>query len=354
MSHEFLQILWFILIAVLWIGFYFLEGFDFGVGMLLVVLGKKDHERRGIINAIGPTWDGNEVWLLAAGGALYFAFPQLYASSFSGFYLPLMMVLWLLMLRAIGIEFRAHISDPVWKSFFDGIFGLASILLAIFYGAAMGNVVRGVPLAADHYFFLPLWTNWRTGTYPGILDWYTVLSGVVSLVALSIHDAHWIALKTDGKLQERARRTSFLLYPVLLLLTVVSLISTLSIRPELLTNFHLAPVGYIIPILVFGSIIAMFQFGRKGNDKAAFLSSSIYLTLMLVGVAFSLYPIILPASTGTQFDLTIANSVTSAYAMKIALVWWSIGMVIAVGYFVYVYRMFKGKVDLSGTGEHGY
>jgi len=346
--------LWFCIVAVMLAGYVILDGFDIGAGSIHLLAARNEDERRKVLRSIGPVWEGNEVWLLATGGVLYFAFPQLYASSFSGFYLPLIMVLWMLMGRAIGLEFRSHIESLVWKKLWDGVFAVSSILLAIFYGAAMGNVVRGVPLAADHYFFLPLWTNWRTGTYPGILDWYTVLSGVVSLVALSIHGAHWIALKTDGKLQERARRTSFLLYPVLLLLTVVSLISTLSIRPELLTNFHLAPVGYIIPILVFGSIIAMFQFGRKGNDKAAFLSSSIYLTLMLVGVAFSLYPIILPASTGTQFDLTIANSVTSAYAMKIALVWWSIGMVIAVGYFVYVYRMFKGKVDLSGTGEHGY
>jgi cytochrome d ubiquinol oxidase subunit II len=346
--------LWFCIVAVMLAGYVILDGFDIGAGSIHLLAARNEDERRKVLRSIGPVWDGNEVWLLATGGVLYFAFPQLYASSFSGFYLPLIMVLWMLMGRAIGLEFRSHIESEVWKKLWDGIFAVSSILLAIFYGAAMGNVVRGVPLASDHYFFLPLWTNWRTGSYPGILDWYTVLSGVVSLAALSIHGAHWIALKTDGKLQERARRTSFLLYPVLLLLTLVSLISTLSIRPELLTNFRLAPLGYIIPVAVFGSIVAMFQFGRKGNDKAAFLASSVYLTMMLVGVAFSLYPVILPASTGTQFDLTIANSVTSSYAMKVALAWWSVGIVIALGYFVYVYRMFKGKVDLGGTGEHGY
>jgi len=260
----------------------------------------------------------------------------------------------MLMGRAIGLEFRSHIDSQVWKKLWDGIFAVSSILLAIFYGAALGNVVRGVPLAADHYFFLPLWTDWKTGPYPGILDWFTVLSGVVSLVALSIHGAHWVAVKTDGDLQERARKIAFLLYPALFLLTLVSLFSTLFVRPELMANFRLAPIGYIIPLAVFGSIVAMFQFGRKGNDKAAFLSSSIYLTMMLVGVAFSLYPIILPASTGEQFNLTIANSVTSSYAMKVALVWWTLGIIIALGYFVFVYRMFRGKVELGGTGEHGY
>ncbi len=346
--------LWFCIVAVMLAAYVVLDGFDLGAGSIHLFAARSDDERRKVIRSIGPVWDGNEVWLLAAGGARYFAFPQLYASSFSGFYLPLMMVLWMLMGRAIGLEFRSHVASPVWKKLCDSVFAVSSILLAVFYGAALGNVVRGVPLAADHYFFLPLWTNWQTGSYPGILDWYTVLSGVVALVALSIHGAHWVALKTDGELQERARKSSFLLYPVLLLLTLVSLFATISVRPAVLTNFKLAPVGYIIPIAVFGSIFVMFHFSRKGKDLAAFYASSIYLTMMLVGVAFALHPIILPASTGEQFNLTIANSVTSVYAMKIALVWWSFGIVIALGYFVFLYRMFKGKVNLAGTGEHGY
>lgn len=346
--------LWFCIVAVMLATYVILDGFDIGTGAIHLFAAKTDDERRMVLRSIGPVWDGNEVWLLAAGGALYFAFPQLYASSFSGFYLPLIMVLWMLMGRAIGLEFRSHIEGPVWKKLCDSVFAVSSILLAIFYGAALGNVVRGVPLAADHYFFLPLWTNWRVGPNPGILDWYTVLSGVVALVALSLHGAHWVALKTDGDLQQRARKTSLVLSPALLVLTLVSLIATLSIRPEVLRNFKAAPVGYIIPLAVFGSIVLMFLFTRRGNDKGAFLASSTYLTMMLVGVAFALYPIILPASTGEQYNLTIANSVTSAYAMKVALVWWTFGIIIAVGYFVYVYRMFRGKVSLTGSGEHGY
>jgi cytochrome d ubiquinol oxidase subunit II len=346
--------LWFCIVAVMLAAYVILDGFDIGTGAIHLFAAKSDDERRKVLRSIGPVWDGNEVWLLATGGALYFAFPQLYASSFSGFYLPLIMVLWMLMGRAIGLEFRSHIEGPVWKKLCDSVFAVSSILLAIFYGAALGNVVRGVPLAADHYFFLPLWTNWRVGPNPGILDWYTVLSGVVALVALSLHGAHWVALKTDGDLQQRVRKASLILSPALLVLTLLSLIATLSIRPEVLRNFKLAPIGYIIPFAVFGSVVLMFLFTRRGNDKGAFLASSTYLTMMLVGVAFALYPIILPASTGEQFNLTIANSVTSAYAMKVALVWWTFGIIIALGYFVYVYRMFKGKVSLTGSGEHGY
>src|SRR6202046_2051581 len=155
--------LWFMIVAVMLAAYVVLDGFDLGAGVGYLVSAKTSEDRRMVLRSIGPVWDGNEVWLLAAGGTLYFAFPLLYASSFSGFYLPLMMVLWLLMLRAIGIEFRAHVQEKVWKGFFETIFGGSIILLAIFFGAALGNVVRGVPLNAEGYFFEPLWTNWRVG-----------------------------------------------------------------------------------------------------------------------------------------------------------------------------------------------
>jgi len=345
-----MAILWFWIVAVMITAYVVLDGFDLGAGIVHLFIGKTDEERRKIIRAIGPVWDGNEVWLLAAGGTLYFAYPLLYASSFSGFYLPLMMVLWLLMARAIGIEFRAHINEPVWKALFDFSFAAASILLAIFYGAALGNVIRGVPLNAEGYFFLPLWTNWRVSAQPGILDWYTVLSGVVALVALAIHGATYIAVKTEAELQWRARRCSILLWPVLLVVTLLSLWGTLTIRPEWLTNYKAFPVAFAIPVLVLASIVAIPYFTKRGDDKKAFLASSAYLVFMLVGGVFAVFPNVLPASTGAQFNLTIANTATTPYAMKVGLVWWSIGMVLALGYFVFVYRMFRGKVNLDDAG----
>ena len=171
--------LWFMIVAAMITAYVLLDGFDLGAGAVHLVIAQTNDERRSVIRAIGPVWDGNEVWLLVAGGTLYFAFPLLYASAFSGFYLPLMMVLWLIMLRAIGIEFRGHIDNPLWQGFFDVIFWISSVLLAIFYGAALGNVVRGVPLNAEGYFFEPLWTNCRGSTENGILVWYTILCGVI-------------------------------------------------------------------------------------------------------------------------------------------------------------------------------
>src|SRR5512142_2054220 len=198
--------IWFWIVAVMLTAYVILDGFDIGAGIIHLFVARTETERKMNLRAIGPVWDGNEVWLLAAGGTLYFAFPLLYASSFSGFYLPLMMVLWLLMGRGLSIELRSHLDGPVWRSFFDFVFSLASILLAVFYGAALGNVIRGVPLGADGYFFEPLWTNWRVGPQPGILDWYTVMAGVVALAVLTMHGALYIATKTEGEINIRARK----------------------------------------------------------------------------------------------------------------------------------------------------
>jgi hypothetical protein len=200
--------IWFWLVAVMIVGYVVLDGFDLGVGVLHLFLPRTEQERRTTLASIGPVWDGNEVWLLAGGGTLYFAFPLLYASAFSGFYLPLMIVLWLLILRGVSLELRNHIDVGVWRALLDGLFGLSSALLTIFFGAALANVLRGVPLQADGYFFLPLWTNWQPGVHPGILDWYTVIGGLVAFVALTLHGALWLTIKTSGALASGLARSS--------------------------------------------------------------------------------------------------------------------------------------------------
>ncbi len=343
--------LWFVLVAFMLAAYVILDGFDIGAGIVHLLVGREDAERRAVLRTIGPVWDGNEVWLLAAGGTLYFAFPLLYASSFSGFYLPLMMVLWLLMSRAIGIEFRHHVENEVWKRFFDVVFSLASVLLAIFYGAALGNVIRGVPLDAQGYFFEPLWTNWRVGPDPGILDWYTVLTGIVALVTLLSHGALYIATKTNGDINQRAQRVAGLAWPVLLLLTFLSLIATMDVRPEMLANYKAHPVWLGIPIIVFVSLAGMLHFRVRRNDKAAFICSAAFILGMLVGAAVGLYPNVLPA-TNAPFSLTIHNTVTSEYGMSVGLIWWIIGMALALGYFFFIYRLFRGKVKVGA--EEGY
>ena len=346
--------IWFMIVAVMVAIYVVLDGFDLGAGAVHLFIAKDNDERRTVIRAVGPVWDGNEVWLLAAGGTLYFAFPQLYASGFSGFYLPLMMVLWLLMLRAIGIEFRTHINEPLWQGFFDVVFNLSSMLLAIFFGAALGNVVRGVPLNADGYFFEPLWTNWLVGKNNGILDWYTVLCGVVALVTLTTHGCLYLAMKTEGDLHQRAHKVASSLWGVQVLLTLLSLIATLKVQPVVLNNYYKWPIGFVIPIVVVASLLYMFVALKKNNDTGAFFASCGYIVGMLVGAAFALYPMVLPASTDPALSLTIENTKTGEHGMRVGFVWWSIGIVFAISYFVFLFRMFRGKVRLEEGGEHGY
>jgi cytochrome d ubiquinol oxidase subunit II len=349
---DFIPFLWFWLVAIMITCYVVLDGFDLGAGVLHLLIARTDQERRTVIRTIGPVWDGNEVWLLAGGGTLYFAFPLLYASGFSGFYLPLMIVLWLLILRGIGVELRMHIESPVWRGFFDGCFAISSLLLTIFFGAALGNVIRGVPLQKDGYFFLPLWTNWNVGARPGVLDWYTVIAGVVALVALTLHGAHYVAMKTSGDLNLRARRLATVLGLPLVLVTIVSLWATLTIRPELLANYKSYPALFVVPLAVALSLIAMWLYRRRGNDTGAFLASCAYLVFMLVGAAAAVYPNLLASTTDPALNITVHNAASGSYALSVGLVFWGIGMLLAVGYFVFTYRMFRGKVSVDSAGYH--
>jgi cytochrome d ubiquinol oxidase subunit II len=338
-----MEIIWFGIVAFMIACYVVLDGFDIGAGIAHFIVGRNQRERETVIAAVGPVWDGNEVWLLAAGGTLYFAFPPLYAAAFSGFYLPLMMVLWLLIMRGAGLELRHQLDHPMWHSFWDFVFSLASILLAIFFGAALGNVVRGVPLNSEGYFFEPLWTDFGTTGETGILDWFTVLSGVVALVALTVHGANYLAHKTEGDLNIRARGLAGKTWYALVALTILSLAGVMNLRADLLSNYRNYPVTWLVPIAVAISLALIKYFNARGRDRAAFLSSAAYLISMLVGAAVAVFPNVLPALDPAK-SLTIYNSAAGSYGLFVGLIWWPIGIIIALGYFVFLFRTFKGKV----------
>ena len=336
---------WFWLVAVMIVGYVVLDGFDLGVGVLHLFLVRNEAERRATLASIGPVWDGNEVWLLAGGGTLYFAFPLLYASAFSGFYLPLMIVLWLLVLRGVSLEIRNHLDVGVWQTLLDGVFGVASALLTIFFGAALANVLRGVPLNADGYFFLPLWTNWRPGVSPGILDWYTAIGGLVALVALTLHGALWLVLKTSGELEQRARKIVTPLWWVLVALTVVSLMGTVAVRPASLDNYARYPATFLVLGGVATGLSGMRIWNRYRQPLLAFLASCAYLFFMLAGACWGVYPVLLPATTGPANDITLTRALSGPHTLAVGLAWWVFGMALAVTYVVFVYSRFKGKAD---------
>ena len=345
-----MELAWFMIVAFMLVCYVVLDGFDIGAGIVHHIVGRSSDERAANIRAIGPVWDGNEVWLLATGGTLYFAFPALYASAFSGFYLPLIMVLWLLIMRAAGIELRHQLEhNHMWTSFWDFTFALASILLAIFFGAALGNVIRGVPMDADGHFFEPLFTHWGTTGETGILDWFTVLSGVVALVALAVHGANYLALKTEGEMQARARRVVSLGWYALVAVTALSVPAVTYVRPGLLDNYYNYPIGWAIPALVGVSLAMIKYFNAHGDDKKAFLGSAGYLAFMLGGAVFGLFPIVLPALDPAN-NLTVYNAKAGDYGLAVGLIWWTIAIIIALGYFTFLFRTFKGKVTVGG--EH--
>jgi cytochrome d ubiquinol oxidase subunit II len=340
-----METLWFYIVAVMIAMYVILDGFDLGAGILHLYVARNDNERRTVLQSIGPVWDGNEVWLLAGGGALVLAFPKLYASGFSGFYLPLMMVLWLLVFRAISIEFRSHLESAIWRPFWDVAFAGSSLLLAVFLGAALGNVVRGVPLGEDGFFFTPLWTSFHiAGDELGILDWYTVSVGVTSLLALTYHGATWVILKTEDAVRDRARKAAGLAWPLLLVFLVLVTIMTFRIQPHVPTRMASNPLSYAIPAVALGSLIASRYLTAKGGELGAFLTSALFLAAILVSVVFSLYPMVLPSSGDPSLALTVHNAAGPPYALRVALGWWIPGMILVAVYTTYAYRQLAGKV----------
>jgi len=345
-----LETIWFCLVALMIATYVVLDGYDLGAGIIHLFVARSDDERRQVLQSIGPFWDGNEVWLLAGGGTLYFAFPALYAASFSGFYLPLMMVLWLLMLRGIAIEFRSHVESPVWRPLWDTVFGGASTLLAIFFGAALGNVVRGVPLAASGFFFLPLWTDFAVSGELEILDWYTVVIGLAAFFTLVLHGALWVALKTEGAIEERCRALALRTWWAVAALVAIITVLSFHIQPQIAASFGARPWGFAVPAVALLSL-ALVRLWTPRRSAAAFLASSVFIAAMLSSAAFGLYPYVLPSRPDPQFGLTIANASAASYGLRIGLAWWVPGVALAIGYAVFTYRHFGGKVRPTG---HGY
>jgi cytochrome d ubiquinol oxidase subunit II len=342
---------WFWLVAALLTTYVVLDGFDLGAGAIYPGVARTDRERRTVLRTIGPVWDANEVWLLTAGGSLVLAFPKVYASSFSGFYLPLMAVLWLLILRAVAIEFRNHLEDRVWRPFWDVVFFLASLLLTVFLGAALGNVVRGVPLDADGYFFAPLWTDFTIrGDRLGILDWFTVTAGVASMLALVHHGALWVAMKTEAPIRDRALKAAAWTWPVLVAAVVLVTILTFRVQPHVPERLREEPLGYAFPALALVGLVASLWMRRRGREAGAFLGSVAFLAGMLLSVAFGLYPLVLPAIGDAAASLTVHNAAGSAHGMRVALFWWIPGMVLVAAYTVTIYRGMRGKVDVDRGG----
>jgi cytochrome d ubiquinol oxidase subunit II len=345
--------LWYAIVSGMLAVYVVLDGFDFGAGILHRFVARTDEERRTVLAAIGPVWDGNETVLVAAGGLLFLSFPKTYASAFSGFYMALMMVLWLLILRGIAIAFRSAQDNPLWREFWDTTFSLASALLAIVLGASLGNVVRGVPVGETGFFAIPLFTNFLTGQQPGILDWYTILVGVFALCVLASHGGFYLAWRTTGPVQLRswicARNAWLAVFPLWVLVTA----ATAWIQPDIFMNLLARPWSLVFVLLMLGGFWGGFRFLNQQRELLAFLSSSAFLVGLVGATMAGNYPFWLRSTLDPAYSLTAENTAAESYGLRTALAWWIIGITLAVGYFAYLFRSIRGKV-VPGAEEHGY
>jgi cytochrome d ubiquinol oxidase subunit II len=333
-TWDLLRNVWFLLVGVLLAGYSVLDGFDLGIGALFPFLAKSEDEKRTLIRAIGPVWDGNEVWLLTGGGALFAAFPLAYATVFSGFYLALMLVLFALILRAVSLEFRAH--DPKRRGLWEAAFVGGSALPTLLFGVALGNVVVGIPLDTRTEF---------TGNFFTLLRPLPLIFGVLGLCAFLLHGSAYAALKTEGALQARARKA---IKPLVAATSLAFLLSFIAVWIYLPGGLKSLP-AWIFAVIVWISLGFLMRSGKKANDKRTFLlSSSTFLGLW--GIVGSIHYPNLIRATDPSLSLTIANASSSALTLKVMLIIALVGMPLVVGYTIFAYRVFKGKADAGGEG----
>jgi cytochrome bd ubiquinol oxidase subunit II len=346
-----MEMLWFWLVSVMVAIYAVMDGFDFGAGILHPFVARTEAERRQVLGAIGPWWDGNEVWLLAGGGSLLLAFPKVLAAGFSGFYLALFMVVWTLIMRGVAIEFRSHLPDGMWRSFWDRAFHVASVLLPVLLGAALGNVVRGVPVDATGYFNIPLFTDFGAGNPVGILDWYTVLVGVFVLVTLANHGALFLAWKAEGPVHERARRFAWPLSLATAVLGGLATLATASVNPDVYANLPQAPLAWLGMLIFLGGLGLVFWGQFRNRDLLAFIGSAAFVLGLLAATAACVFPVMLKSTLDPAFSLTAQNAATSPHGLHTGLKWWVVGFPIAVTYFVLLFRLHRGKVKAESDPE---
>ena len=332
-----LNTLWFLLIGVLMAGYAVLDGFDLGVGTLHLFT-KDETERRIMMNSIAPVWDGNEVWLLTGGGALFAAFPPVYATVFSGFYLAFMLLLVALILRAVSFEFRGKVESAAWRRCWDVAFGVGSLVPALLYGVAVGNVLRGLETDASGRVVTTLF---------GLLNPFALLIGVLGLALFILHGASWLALKTEGALQERARRQAAWAWIAVIGLYAVSTVASFAQSPFLFERWFANPRTWILFALLLAACVTGPAALRAARYGRALGASALALVCVIALAAEGLFPRLVPTRPDLGASLTVYNAASTPYTMRVMLVIALIGMPFVIAYTAVIYRAFRGKTVLT-------
>ncbi len=332
-----LNIIWFILLMFLFIGYAILDGFDLGVGILHFFT-KDDNEKRININAIAPVWDGNEVWLITAGGALFAAFPIVYATVFSGFYIALMLLLAALIFRAVSMEFRGKVDSPGWRKIWDYGFATGSLLAALLLGVAAGNILRGVPINSEQMF---------EGSFLGLLNPYSILTGIITVVLFTLHGGIFLMQKTESEHKLRIAGKLSGLWMIFVVLFFILVMYSIFEAKHLFEDIVRNPLFYIFSISLFVSLVYIPVGIKSEKYKLSFIASSLIIFSMISSMSVSIFPALLPSSINSDYSLTIYNASSSQITLETMLIIALLGMPLVIAYTVFIYKVFKGKVIIT-------
>jgi len=346
--------LWYGILAFMLTTYVVLDGRNFGAGILHWLVARNPIERRQVIAAIGPLWSWHEVWLVGTGGVMLMAFPRLMSASFSGCYLALFLILWCVLLRGISIEVGRHLSDRLWQDFWDAVFVFSNVLLAVLFGAALGNIARGVPLTSQGSFYLPFFTNFGVRGNVGLLDWYTVPMALFCVLILTAHGAIYLTMKTEGAVHERSVRLARGLWLAAIPAFVLITLLTWLVRPQLLHGMAVRPVSWLTLIISAVSIYALVTGLRHQRERLALLGSSFLLFGLLMTGAVALFPVMLFSTTDNSLQLTAAECAAPAFSLAIAIAWWIPALILAFAYLCVIQRHYAGKVNVSKDNQELY
>ena len=338
---------WYAIVSLMLIIYVVLDGRNFGAGMLHWFVAKTPEERRQVIAAIGPLWSWHEVWLVGFGGTLVAVFPRLMASAFAGYYLALFLILWCLILRGISLEVGGHINDRLWQQFWDFLFVFSNFLLAILFGAAAGNLARGVPLDAHGDFSMAFFTDFNVRGNVGLLDWYTVSIAIFTAVMLAAHGATYLTLKTEGPVHDRCERWAKYLWIAVVPLLAVVLIESRIVRPDLPGRAWSNPFWWIGLVVVATSAFTLFIGLTSRRELRAFVGSNFLIVGLLATGAAAIFPVMLHSTLAPENSLSAYAVASSSTTLLRASFWWPIGFALAVFYFVFISRRYAGRVSVQ-------
>ena len=342
---------WYAIVSFMLITYVVLDGRNFGAGMIHWFVAKTPDERRQVIAALGPLWSWHEVWLVAFGGTLLAVFPKLLASAFAGYYLALFLILWCFILRGISIEVGGHINDRLWQGFWNFVFVFSNLLLAILFGAAAGNVARGVPLDAQGNFSMAFFTDFRTRGYVGLLDWYTLSIAIFATVILAAHGATYLTLRTEGPVHDRCAIWARYLWVAVAPLFLAISIETFVVRPDLPGQAIHNPFWYLGLLVVAASIVTLISGLSTGRERRTFIGSNLMLVGLLVTGAAAIFPVMLYSTLAPENSLSAYNVAAGANSFLFACIWWPVGLALTTLYFVFISRRYAGRVSAQLGGN---